>query len=82
MQRWIFIALIFTSGYMFNDIVNKLGYDLTTPVHAEVAEMDSYDLRTDYDFKKAVKYVVENNCSVSDGWVYGEYLNSTSLTCY
>ena len=34
--------------------------------NAEVAGMDSYELRTDYDFKKAVKYVVENNCTAED----------------
>ena len=34
--------------------------------NAEVSGMDYYELRTDYDFKKAVKYVVESNCTADD----------------
>jgi hypothetical protein len=40
--------------------------------HAEVAGMDAYDLKSDYDFKRAVKSIVEN-CSVDlddYGYVY------------
>ena len=33
--------------------------------HAEVGGMDSYDLRSDYDFKRAVQSIVEY-CSVDD----------------
>jgi len=36
---------------------------LVPEVRAEVAGMDYYDLRTDYDFKKAVRYIVED-CDV------------------
>ncbi len=47
--------------------------------HADVAGMDSYDLRYDYDFKNAVKSIVED-CDVS-GHVDGEYLYSTDISC-
>ena len=40
------------------------------PVHAEVGGMDYYDLRTDYDFKKAVKHVIDGNCYVDSDYVY------------
>ena len=56
---------------------------------AEVAGMDSYDLRTDYDFKKAVEYIAEDiaediveDCTVS-GWldVQAEYASNLSISC-
>ena len=37
---------------------------------AEVAGMDSWDLRSDYDFKKAVKHVVTDGCWVDDESIY------------
>jgi len=46
---------------------------------ADVAGMDHRDLRRDRDFKKAVKYIVEN-CSVS-GYVDDDYLYNTSISC-
>ena len=33
------------------------------------ADMDWYDLKYDYDFKKAVEEIVEG-CSVDDGYIY------------
>lgn len=45
---------------------------------ADVAGMDYRDLRRDRDFKKAVKYIVEN-CSVS-GSVDGEDIDA-SISC-
>ena len=38
--------------------------------HAEVGGMDSYDLASDYDFKKAVKKVVNKYCIVDDEDIY------------
>ena len=49
--------------------------------------MDYYDLRRDRDFKRAVQYIVEDmvediveDCSVT-GYVDGEYLYSSSISC-
>ncbi|MDC0944228.1 hypothetical protein OAR82_00080 [Candidatus Pelagibacter sp.] len=39
--------------------------DIITNANAEVAGMDYWDLRSDYDFKKAVRRVVERYCTVS-----------------
>jgi len=35
--------------------------------YANVAGMDYYDLKSDYDFKKAVKQVVSASCRVQGG---------------
>jgi len=43
---------------------------------AEVADMDSWDLRRDYDFKKAVKSIIVNDC-MAEGDAYGEMNGST-----
>ena len=44
---------------------------LYTPIaSAEVAGMDAYDLRTDSDFKKAVKKVVSRGCYVDGDSIY------------
>jgi len=37
---------------------------------AEVAGMGYLDLKSDYDFKKVVRRVVENYCTVDDGDIY------------
>lgn len=37
---------------------------------ADVAGMNHRELRRDRDFKKAVKYIVENNCSVMDEQIF------------
>ena len=47
--------------------------------NAEVAGMDSYDLRYDYDFKHAVKSIVED-CDIT-GYVDDEYLYDTDISC-
>ena len=54
--------------------------------YADVAGMDYYDLKSDYDFKKAVKQVVENNCYLWDDSVRVRtgtrgILNDTSISC-
>jgi len=47
--------------------------------NADVAGMSYSDLRRDRDFKKAVKYIIEN-CSVT-GYVDGDYLHSSDISC-
>ncbi len=46
---------------------------------AEVAGMGYRDLRRDRDFKKAVKYIVEN-CTVN-GYVEDGYLYNSQISC-
>ena len=53
------IILIFILGLISGIILDKT----TAPARAEVAGMDSYDLRYDYDFKRAVQSIVED-CTV------------------
>jgi hypothetical protein len=65
MKKILLLLAVFSFGYMFNDLTEKMNIDLIQPVNAEVADMDYYDLKTDYDFKKAVRRVVENYCSIS-----------------
>lgn len=59
----------FSLGYMVSDLNKESTLSLFPQAHADVAGMDAYDLRSDYDFKKAVRYVVENNCSVYDDYI-------------
>ncbi len=47
--------------------VGVLTMNMTTSVRADVAGMGYLDLRTDRDFKKAVRHVVGRFCSVSYG---------------
>ena len=46
---------------------------------ADVAGMDYRELKRDRDFKKAVKYIVQN-CGVT-GYVDGDYLYSANISC-
>ena len=78
------IALVFCAGYITSDILNEVNFSIVSPVRAGVAGMDYYELRTDYDPKKAVKYLIEDvveDCDVSgfadrDGYIY-----SSSISC-
>ena len=54
----------FCFGVIGKTALDELGYDVVGTANADVAGMDYFDLRTDYDFKKAVKYIVER-CDVS-----------------
>ena len=69
------IAVLMGSFIIASAILLRV--DITPPLigtaHADVAGMDSYDLYYDYDFKKAVRRVVENNCKTRTG--------STKLRC-
>ncbi len=53
------IVIAFGCGLICGLWANKM----VKPVKAEVAGMDSYDLKSDYDFKRAVRYIVED-CKV------------------
>ena len=68
MNKFLLFLTIFSFGYVTSDLLGDNKINLVGEVKAEVAGMDSYDLRYDYDFKRAVRKVVENYCEVeSDG---------------
>ena len=54
------VVVSFMVGYIANDFVKTLDVSLIRPAQASVAGMDYRDLRRDRDFKRAVRYVVEN----------------------
>jgi hypothetical protein len=43
--------------------------DIITSANAEVAGMDYFDLKLDWDFKRAVKSIVQN-CYVDGDYIY------------
>ena len=47
---------------------------------AKVAGMDYSDLRKDSDFKIAVTFIIENNCTVS-GYADGERIYNADISC-
>lgn len=59
------LVLAFCCGFLGKTIVDETGIDIVSVAYAEVAGMDYRELRRDRDFKKAVRRVVENYCSVS-----------------
>ena len=68
MNKTLLLLTVFSLGYMMNDILRENNINLIDKVKADVAGMSWYDLKHDYDFKKAVKRVVEDYCeSESDG---------------
>lgn len=63
--------LIFTTGILFGlFIANYSNMNFVQPANAEVAGMDSWDLKHDYDFKKAVKDVISSDCHISGNNIY------------
>ena len=71
--------IVFSLGYVANDILRENNLDLINVANAEVAGMDNRDLRRDRDFKKAVQYIVEN-CVVT-GYVDVDYLYRSDISC-
>ena len=75
-------ALLVILGVMaFGILANA--FPTASPIQeamAEVAGMDYSDLKYDYDFKKAVKSIV-NNCSVEGGYTDGGYVYGSSISC-
>jgi len=62
MNKILLAIIIFLLGFTIRDIS-----DIFIPsAKAEVAGMDSYALKSDYDFKRAVKAIVED-CEIQDG---------------
>ena len=59
------IAIAFLAGYFVSDITNDIGFSFIFDVTADVAGMDYYDLKSDYDFKRAVMTILEENCAAS-----------------
>ena len=63
--------LIFTIGILIGLFITNYSHiDFIQPANAEVAGMDSYDLKYDYDFKKAVKEIVSSDCHISGDDIY------------
>ena len=44
--------------------------DLISSATADVAGMSAYDLKTDLDFKRAVRSVVSGSCYVDSDYIY------------
>ena len=44
--------------------------DLISSANADVAGMSAYDLKTDLDFKRAVRSVVSGSCYVDSDYIY------------
>lgn len=59
----ILLSVGFLFGYFVSDV---LGSQFIQPVKAEVAGMNRYSLRYDYDFKNAVKDIIEDDCQVEE----------------
>jgi hypothetical protein len=79
MSKIFTFLTIFSIGYVVNDLFGENNIYLISKADAEVAGMGYYDLRKDRDFKKAVRYIVEQ-CSIS-GDVNGDLLHSTRIDC-
>ena len=65
MRNFIFVLAIFSTGYMFNDIIKESRMGFLANAYAKVAGMDSSDLEDDDDFKDAVEDIIED-CEVED----------------
>lgn len=78
-MKYLIYFSIFAAGYIMNDVLTAFDIEIVRNLNADVAGMDYYDLKSDYDFKKAVKRIVED-CSVS-GYVDGDYLYSGDISC-
>ena len=57
----LFLIFGIIIGYFTSGANNQ---NIIQPANATVGGLDSYDLRTDYDFKKAVRYIVEDSCEI------------------
>ena len=56
------IAIAFLAGYFISDVTNDLGVNFISSLNADVAGMSYCNLESDYDFKRAVMSIVEENC--------------------
>lgn len=55
------IAIAFLAGYFVNGVI----VSFISEARADIYGMDYYDLKSDYDFKRAVMTIVEENCATS-----------------
>lgn len=62
------VLAAFVAGYIASDLASDLGIRVVGNAEADVAGMNWSELQSDYDFKKAVRKVVEKYCEAeSDG---------------
>jgi hypothetical protein len=72
----IAVTIAFLTGYFVSDVINSTGISFFTEARADIDGMDYYDLKNDYDFKRAVMSIAEEECKTdirrSDGktWFY------------
>ena len=74
----LIVLTTFFFGYVISDVVNNVSNGFISAVVAEVDGMTYRELRRDRDFKKAVRYIVDSDCTVSlsggyvdSGYIYG-----------
>jgi hypothetical protein len=60
------LVLAFCCGFLGKTILDETGVVIVSSAHAEVAGMNSGDLRRDRDFKKAVRRIVSRYCIVDE----------------
>ena len=60
------LILAFCLGVIGKTALDEIGYDAVTVAHAEVAGMDNFELQRDFDFRRAVKSIVEQCYVYSD----------------
>ena len=60
------LTFAFLVGFFVSNIVTNVDFGIISKANAEVAGMGYYDLKSDYDFKKAVRRVVESYCQVDE----------------
>lgn len=77
MTKKVFLFLsFFALGFVTSQISSRYDIQVVSNANADVAGMDSSDLRRDRDFRRAVERIVED-CSVSGSvdvdveWMYG-----------
>ena len=70
MNKLFMFFAIFSIGYLCNDLMRASKIDFIDQADAEVAGMSHWDLKYDYDFKRAVRDIVEDCTSDSDGYIY------------
>jgi hypothetical protein len=71
MKKTYVLGLIvaFSFGVVGKTLLDEMEYDVVATAYADVAGMGYRDLRRDRDFKKAVKYIVQN-CYVDGESIY------------
>jgi len=66
MKTTVLIIFVFILGFTVRD----LSTNLVSNADADVAGMRFGDLKGDRDFRKAVKYIVQQDCYVDDNYTY------------